>query len=102
ANYMAPELIKREATDERIDIFSFAVSAYECITGRFPWEAADTMQMMIHHMNTRPRDPREVKPDLDDELAALLLRGIAQSPKKRIPSMKEFAEALRSLKRQDY
>ena len=35
ANYMAPELIKRQHTDERIDIFSFSVTCFEiCSTSR--------------------------------------------------------------------
>jgi len=102
ANYMAPELIKREVTDHRVDIFSFGVSAYECLTGRLPWDAPDSTQMMVMHMNTPPRDPREVRPDLDAELAQLLLRALAPSPKKRIASMKQIAEALRSLERRDY
>jgi serine/threonine protein kinase len=102
ANYMAPELIKRDPTDERIDIFSFAVTAYECVVGRLPWDAADTMQMMIMHMNSPPRDPREFMPEIDNELAELLIHGLAQHPKKRVPSMKQFVERLRGLKRQDY
>ena len=102
ANYMAPELIKRDPTDERIDIYSFGVTAYECLVERFPWDAPDSYQMMIQHMNTPPHDPRDFKPDLDEKLAKLLLWGLALSPKKRIPSMKEFAAALRSLERTDY
>jgi serine/threonine protein kinase len=102
ANYMAPELIKRGSTDERIDVFSFGVSAYECITGKYPWEAPDTTQMMVMHMNNPPKDPRVIRPDVDEELAKLLMRLIAQNPKKRIGSMKEAADGLRSLKKQDY
>jgi serine/threonine protein kinase len=102
ANYMAPELIKRETTDERIDIFAFGVTAYECMTGRLPWDAPDTTQMMVMHMNTPPKDPREVRPDIDETFGKLLLRMLAQNPKKRIGSMKEVAESLRALPRQDY
>ena len=102
ASYMAPELIKRATTDQRIDVFSFGVTAYECLVERLPWDATDSIQRMVQHMNTPPHDPRKLKPDIDDELAKLLLRGIAQSPKQRIPSMNEFAEALGELKRQDY
>jgi serine/threonine protein kinase len=102
ANYMAPELIKREATDERIDVFAFGVSAYECLTGKFPWEAPDSTQMMVMHMNTPPKDPRHLQPDLDDDTARFLLRAIAQNPKKRFGTMREVVDALRSLSRQDY
>lgn len=101
-HYMAPELIRREPTDERIDVFSFAVSAYELLTGHLPWEGPDTLQIMLAHINQPPKDPREYRPDLDDDLVRLLYRGLAQNPNRRIRSMKEFAEALRALPRKDY
>ncbi|MCA9086226.1 MAG: serine/threonine protein kinase, partial [Planctomycetaceae bacterium] len=40
ANYMAPELIKRQTTDQRIDIFSYAVTCFEMYSKRHPWDAA--------------------------------------------------------------
>ncbi len=101
-NYMAPELMKRNPIDERIDVFSYGVTCYEVLVGRFPWEATESTERMKQHMNMPPQDPKKVNADIDDELAKLLVRGIAQDPKKRIPNMKEFAEALRSLERQDY
>jgi serine/threonine protein kinase len=102
ANYMAPELIKRETTDERIDVFSFGVSAYECITGKFPWEAPDTTQMMVMHMNSPPKDPRKIQPDIDEDLVKLLMQAISQNPKKRFSNMRVVVDSLRSLKRQNY
>ena len=35
--YMAPELIRREPTDERIDIFGFGVMAFELLTDKLPY-----------------------------------------------------------------
>jgi serine/threonine protein kinase len=102
ASYMAPELIRRRPTDERIDVFSFAVTAYETITGRLPWVADETPEVAKLIMNTPPPDPREIRPDIEDDLAQLLLDGLSKDPRKRIPSMKEFAERLRGLKRKDY
>ncbi len=89
-------------TDEKIDIYSFGIMAYEAIVGRFPWEAADSLQMMREHMNTPPTDPRELREDVEEDLAKLLLRSLAISPKMRLASMREFAAALKALNRQDY
>lgn len=96
--YMAPELIKRGTTDERIDIFSFGVSAYEVLTGGSAWEhAEESMQEMLQHVNRAGRDPRELNPNLDEETAQVIMKGIERNPKDRYQSMKEFADALRSL-----
>ena len=37
-NYLAPELIKRQSTDHRVDMFALGVTAYEVFTGDLPWE----------------------------------------------------------------
>src|SRR5205807_1485992 len=37
-NYLAPELIKRMSTDQRVDMFALGVTAYELFTGKLPWE----------------------------------------------------------------
>lgn len=95
--YMAPELIKRSPTDQRIDVFSFGVSVYEVLTGSVPWETGESMQEMLAHVNTPGRDPREVNPHLDAETAAVILKGIARDPAERYQTMSEFAEALRAL-----
>ena len=100
--YMAPELIRRQPTDERIDIFSFAVTAYEVLTGHLPWEAHDSQQALLARINLPPKDPREFRPDLDDDIVRLLMRGMASKPERRIRSMKEFVRALEQLPKQDY
>jgi len=102
AAYMAPELIRRVRTDERIDIFSFGVTAYETITGRLPWEAEETTDVARLILNTPPPDPREIRPDLDDDVVQLLNDALEKDLRRRIRSMKEFAERLRELKRKDY
>ncbi|HRX83106.1 MAG TPA: serine/threonine-protein kinase, partial [Pirellulaceae bacterium] len=47
ANYMAPELIKRQRTDQRIDIFSYSVTCYEMATKHLPWPAADSFESVL-------------------------------------------------------
>ncbi|MGA2035277.1 MAG: serine/threonine-protein kinase, partial [Thermoguttaceae bacterium] len=36
-NYMAPEIVRRKPTDQRLDVFAFGVTAYEICTGQLPW-----------------------------------------------------------------
>lgn len=98
ANYMAPELIRRQPTDPRIDIFSFAVSAYEALTNELPWESAESLQTMLQHLNNPPRDPCELRPDLDRRIADVILKGLERDPDNRYQTMKEFVAQLRRLK----
>ena len=36
-NYMAPEIVRRKPTDQRVDVFAFGDTAYEICTGELPW-----------------------------------------------------------------
>jgi serine/threonine protein kinase len=102
ANYMAPELIKRQSTDKRVDLFALGVTAYEVFTNGLPWEGAQSLQTMLAHVNNTGKDPKELNPDLDDRLVAVIKKSIERDPRDRYQTASEFKEALRSLPRQDY
>src|SRR5207253_10681198 len=70
--YLAPELIKRQTTDHRADLFSLGVTAFEMFTGERPWEEEASLQTLLSHMNNAGRDPVECRPDLDKKTAAFL------------------------------
>jgi serine/threonine protein kinase len=95
--YMAPELIRREPIDERIDIFSFGVLAFELLTGRLPYECSNSTTMMLQRINTEPLDPARVKPKLSDELCDVLRKLTARKRNDRWPAMAGLAETLRSI-----
>jgi serine/threonine protein kinase len=96
--YMAPELLRREPTNERIDIFSFGVMAYEFLTGRLPYDAtANSMSMMLQRLNQEPHDPTRANPLLPAELTDLLRQLIARRREDRWPKMATLAEALRAI-----
>ncbi|GBD35457.1 Serine/threonine-protein kinase PknB [bacterium HR36] len=102
ANYMAPELIKRQATDHRVDLFALGVTAYETFTGRLPWEATQSLQVMLSHLNEPPKHPLELRPDLDEDVVAFLLKAIERDRDKRFQTALEFRDALLALPRKDY
>jgi eukaryotic-like serine/threonine-protein kinase len=92
--YMAPELIKRESTDERLDVFAFSAVAFEFLTGHLPFGGSgDSMAMMLQRINKDPLDPARANPKLSDELCALLRHGLARRKEDR-PSMAELARRL--------
>ena len=82
-NYMAPELIKRQKTDQRIDVFAFASTCFEMFTKRLPWDAAETLETVMQHINTPPEDIRELVDDIDEQVAETIMRGLERDPKDR-------------------
>jgi serine/threonine protein kinase len=96
-NYLAPELIRRVATDKRVDLFALGVTAYEVYTNNLPWEKAQSLQTLLSHMNSPGRDPRDFRPDLDKATAAFLVKAVARDPRERFQTAAEFREALQAL-----
>ena len=48
-NYMAPEVVRRKPTDQRLDIFAYGVSMYELFAFELPWQrGTDGRAAMAH------------------------------------------------------
>ena len=98
ANYMAPELIKRQRTDQRIDIFSYAVTCYEMFAKRLPWDAAETLETVLQHINSPPDDLREHVPEVDPRIADTIMKGLAIEPRDRWQTMGAMLEPFREIR----
>ncbi len=97
--YMAPELIRREPTDERLDIFAFGAMAFEFLTDRLPYDAtgANTLAMMLQRINQDPLDPAKANPNLPPELSDVIRKLIARRRAERWPSLANLADAFRQI-----
>ena len=41
--YMAPEVVRRRPTDQRVDVFSFGVTCYQLLSFELPWPGGETV-----------------------------------------------------------
>lgn len=94
-DYMAPELIMRQPTDQRIDIFSYAVSCYQIFARELPWPASDTFESALQHVNNPPRPLTMYVPDIDPEVPQIIMKGLERSPENRWQTAAEMVAALR-------
>ncbi|MDR3636173.1 MAG: protein kinase [Isosphaeraceae bacterium] len=99
--YMAPELIRREPTDERLDIFAFGAVAFEFLTGRLPYDSGtgsnNSLAMILQRINHDPLDPAVAAPGLPPEVCAILRKAIARRKDDRYASMADLIHDLRAL-----
>jgi len=100
-NYMAPEIVKRQATDQRVDIFSFGVTAYEMLTYELPWERGATGQAAMQHANFEPKDITRDRPNINPVLGKAIMKCIARNPADRFASMDDFLKAIKTVEHED-
>jgi serine/threonine-protein kinase len=94
-SYMSPEQIRGEMLDGRADIYSFAASAYEIVTGRPPFRGLTAQDLLNKHIGERPATPKMHNPEITDEFAELVLHMLA---KKRDDRPKDFHQVLMKLR----
>ncbi|MCL4193327.1 MAG: serine/threonine protein kinase [Thermoguttaceae bacterium] len=99
-NYMAPELVRRRHTDQRLDVFAFGVTIYEMLTGELPWLRGTTGQAAMTH-DQPPTDIRIYRPTIDPDLARAVHSCIEPDLKKRCPSMEVFLREIRRVEKED-
>jgi serine/threonine protein kinase len=100
ADYLPPELIKRQSTDHRVDLFALGVTAFEVFTGGLPWErAASSEETLRRHMNVPARNPREIKPGLPEGVYRMLEKAVERDREQRFQTAAEFRDNLAALAR---
>lgn len=99
-NYMAPELVRRFPTDQRIDIFSFGVTAYEICTGELPWPRGATGMAAMTH-DQPPADIRRYRPRIHPKLAEAIHLCIQPDPNRRLPAIDRFVQLTRRIGHED-
>lgn len=92
--YMAPERILRGDATPRSDLFSFAVVAYESLTGRKPFEGDSVSDVVAAVVKGQPLAPRSLNPGLPPAHDGVFGRALAKDPAARYPTAADFLAAL--------
>jgi serine/threonine protein kinase len=98
ADYMAPEqAFGSEPVDIRADIYSLGCTLYHLLTGRVPYTDAEynrPMSKLLAHVQTPAPPIRGLRPEVPQELAAVLDRLLAKAPNDRFRTPVQVAVAL--------
>jgi serine/threonine protein kinase len=93
-SYMAPELLRGEEFDRRLDVYAAAVVLWEVLAGRALFGGQPSAAIMRQILEEEVAPPSRYRADASKELDALVLRGLARDPRARFQSARELANAL--------
>ena len=97
AQYLSPEQARGDDVTAASDCYSAGIVLYEMLTGRVPFDGEQPMAVALKQINDPPTPPRVHRPDLSEELNAVVLKALAKRPSERYRTAEEFAAALRSV-----
>jgi serine/threonine-protein kinase len=84
--YMAPEQLKREPIDARVDIFAYGVSAYELLTNQKPYPGSTPGEILAAQMQPTGAIPlREHNPDVPAALEKVVMKCLEPDADRRYP-----------------
>jgi len=95
-SYMSPEQLAGKKIEGRSDLFSLAVSLYQMLSGKLPFEGESMAQLMFKIANEPPTDILSVNPNLPPALVAFLDKALSKNPDERYQTGEEFGGALRA------
>jgi len=93
--YMSPEQAADEPIGPASDLYSFAIVAYEMLTGRVPFGADTPAAVLLSHVTKPMPSTRELRGELSAHIEEVLRRALAKRPEDRFQTAAAFVAALK-------
>jgi TonB family protein len=94
-HYMSPEQARAQTTDGRSDLYSLGVVAYQCLTGRVPYDGDDSFSIGYKHITEPVPTPSLASVD-ERRLFEVIRRMLAKEPADRFQDCDELVTALQA------
>lgn len=93
--YMSPEQARSSTdVDQRTDLWSLGVILYELLAAKPPFEGETPVRLIVSISSNPPLPLRRFRPDVSEELEAVVLRCLERDLDRRFASAAELAHAL--------
>jgi serine/threonine protein kinase len=92
--YMAPQQVAREPADYASDIYSLGATLYQVVAGSPPFSEYMAQEVEEYIRRGEFRPPRALRPSLDPELEAIVLKAMRYEPADRYATAAELADDL--------
>jgi serine/threonine protein kinase len=92
--YMAPELVLGAPFDGKIDQYALAVTVFEVLAGRPPFDGPTPMAVLIKRTTDDPPMLTDARPGTAAGIAAAVAKALSKDPGQRFPNCAAFAKAV--------
>jgi eukaryotic-like serine/threonine-protein kinase len=93
-SYLAPEQVLGKPATPRSDVYALGVVAYECLSGRRPFDGENAFDVAMRRVREAPPT---LASDLPPDVLMVVDRALAVDPERRWASATEFARAARAV-----
>jgi eukaryotic-like serine/threonine-protein kinase len=94
-NYLSPEQAGgRDDVDSRADIYGLGAVAYFLVTGETPFVRDTAMELLAAHMKDEPVAPRQLRPEIPQDLEDVILMCLRKNPEERFADAESVDLAL--------
>ena len=94
AQYLSPEQARGAPVTAASDLYSVGIVLYEMLTGKVPFTGDSAIEIAMKHLNEPPKPPSKIRPEISEELDAVVLRALSKNPEDRYQTAEEFSEDL--------
>jgi serine/threonine-protein kinase len=94
--YMSPEQAAGGTVDHRTDLYALGVVLYQMLAGRVPYRGTTPHATLHAVIYEPPPPPRQINPNLQPELEAVILRAVAKQPEQRFQRGADLTAALKA------
>jgi serine/threonine-protein kinase len=92
--YMAPEQLKNEELDRRVDIFAMGIVLWELLAGQRLFARNEPGAIVAAVLTGDVRPPNELRPEISADLSAVVMKALAPERNDRFATARDLALAI--------
>jgi len=98
--YMCPEQVKGEETDQRSDIYSLGIVLFEMVAGKIPFEGDTSLSIALKHKTEEPPNPQDFNAQIPEGLSTVILKCLEKEKEKRYQNTGEMFSDLDKIEKE--